>query len=99
MDIHTGQELRDLVSSMEMGDWVCGDDVHLDPYQVPVDIAKTRVRWATHPERSVSGVCGECDNYSGQFMSLEQVTGLQPVHPNCVCGWTLSPGNVDISIE
>lgn len=87
--IHTSEELEELVSSMNVGDWVCGEDIHLEPSEVPVEIAKTRVRWVTHPEDSVAGVCDECKTYSGRFMTLAQVTGLQPKHPNCVCGWTL----------
>lgn len=59
--------------------------------EIPAKFRGTRVRWTVHPEKSQSGVCPECQELAGQFMSIEEGTGLQPMHPNCVCSLKMEP--------
>jgi len=58
---------------------------------IPSKLRGTRTRWTVHPEKSESGVCDECQELAGQFMSIEEGTGLMPLHPNCVCSLDLEP--------
>lgn len=59
--------------------------------EIPRKYQGTRVRWTLHPEKSMSGPCEECRELAGQFMSIEEGTGLQPVHVNCVCSLKFEP--------
>lgn len=58
---------------------------------IPAKLRGTRVRWTLHPEKSQAGPCAECKALSGQFMSIEEGTGLLPQHVNCVCSLKMEP--------
>lgn len=62
-----------------------------DVSEIPRKFRGTRVRWTVHPDKSMTGVCEDCKEYAGQFMSIEEGTGLQPLHPNCVCSLKFEP--------
>jgi len=64
---------------------------HFDVVDIPQKIRGTRARWRIHPDRSESGTCEDCREYAGQFMSVEEGVGLQPLHPNCQCTLELEP--------
>lgn len=59
--------------------------------EIPAKFRGTRVRWTIHPSKSTAGPCEECRSLAGQFMSIEEGTGLQPVHVNCVCSLEIEP--------
>ena len=62
-----------------------------EPHELPTKLRGTRARWRIHPDRSETGTCEDCQEYAGQFMALEEIVGLQPLHPNCVCSAELDP--------
>lgn len=69
--------------------YICG--AHYSIQDIPTKYRATRVRWVIHPERSESGTCQECREFAGQFMSMEEAMGLQPLHDHCKCGVELEP--------
>lgn len=69
--------------------FICGANV--DPEDIPQKFRGSRVRWVIHPEKTESGTCEECRPLAGKFYSIDEITAIQPVHINCVCGFELEP--------
>lgn len=69
--------------------FVCGSKLAVE--DIPQKFRGSRVRWVIHPDKTESGTCEDCREMAGQFFSIEEITGLQPLHPNGVCGFELEP--------